>query len=46
MIELFDIVPDFYLAWRYDDAYFGAWKKQSEANVSPVPCTRHVQAPV
>ncbi len=32
MIELFDIVPDFYLAWRYDDAHFGAWKKQSEAN--------------
>ena len=36
MIELFDIVPGFYLACRYDDAYFGAWKKQSEANIPPV----------
>ena len=47
VIGLFDIVPDFYSRLvAYNDAYFGAWKKQSEAHIPPVLCTRHVQAPV
>ena len=34
-IGLFDIVPDFYLAWRYDDAYFGAWKNRARQTYLP-----------